>query len=131
MNRRLGSHALYQLDQRPIPRIAARRVARFQIFQAETVLAALVGIEQPGRMIAGMRLGQQMPQSPREDGNRTAASVLKDQEVEIRMSNDRLETQQAHFRIPQKLLPRRPLAAAGPAGGEGSALGLGRHASRL
>ncbi len=77
-------HALYQQDQLPVTRVAARCVASLQVLQTEAVPAAFAGAHQPGKRAARRRFGQEVPQPPGEDRDGTAAIVLEYQQVDVR-----------------------------------------------
>jgi hypothetical protein len=53
--------------------------------------------------------------------------MLEDQQVDVRMGDHGLQTQQAHSRIQDETVPRRPLVSARPADLEGPRRALDVH----
>ena len=88
---------------------------------------ALVSAQQPGGWVARFWFGQEVAQPPGEDRDGAAATVLEDQQVDIRIRDHGLEAQQAHGRIKDEAVPRRPRAFAGTAHLEGPGCALHRH----
>ena len=88
---------------------------------------ALVSAPQAGPGGARFRFGQEVAQPPGEDRDGAAASVLEYQQVDIRVGGLGLQAQQAHGRIQDEPVPRRPRAPAGPADLEGAGCALDGH----
>ena len=111
--------ALDQENQLTVTRVAARRVARLQVLQAEAVPPALVRAPEAGRGITRFRLGQEVAQPRSENRDGTPATMLEDEHIEIGIHEHGLESQQADGRVQNEAVPGGPDVLAGPAGLEG------------
>jgi hypothetical protein len=102
----LFSHALYEQDQLTVPRVAAARIARLQVSEPEAVPPALLRAQQPDMRGVRFRFGEQVAQSPGEYRDGTAATVLEDQQVDVRMGDHGLQAEQTQVRIQDETVPR-------------------------
>ncbi len=125
-------HLEEQLNQPSVARIGAGAVAGFEVTDEAAMLATRFRTEKHGevRLLSGLR--EDVSKPLRQQRNGSPAPVLENEEIGVGKAVDRLESQDAHARVEDEILPGLPRFVAGTACLEGVMppflfLGYGRH----